>query len=75
MAILLVILLYGDIGIEFQPSKAGGCSHNFGIESSPIRSRASHPSRWSAQAHKLCFVTSYALFCDFLCHLDGKVLT
>lgn len=55
MAILLIILLTGDIGIGFQPSKAGGCSHSFGIASPPIRSRPSHPSRWSAQPHKLTF--------------------
>lgn len=44
MALLSVILLYGDVGIEFQPPVAGGWSHGFGIESFPVRSRLPHLS-------------------------------
>lgn len=51
MAIFSVILLRGDIGIEFEPSKAGGWSHSFGIELSAIGPRPLDPSSWSAQAH------------------------
>lgn len=74
MAIFSVILLRGDIGIEFEPSKAGGWSHSFGIESSAIRSRPLDLSSWSARAHiqgpiRILYV------CEFLRHLDGKVLT
>lgn len=44
MTLLSVILLYGDVDIEFQPSIAGGWSHYFGTESFPVRPRLPHPS-------------------------------
>lgn len=68
MELLSVILLCGDIGIEFQPSAAGGWSYNLGTESFPVRSRLPHPSRWSAQAHRdhqsSVLVTSYATWIE-----------
>lgn len=75
MAILLVILLCGDIGIEFNPPKQ--------VAVLTILALSHLPSGLDLLTlpdgqHKLTSSRSGpigALFCYFFCHLDGKILT